>query len=123
MRRILIVDDEPSVKHSLADAFEDRDWEVLTAENTEDSLALCEEFPPDAAIVDIRLPGLDGNEFIRRACSIAPCAVFVICTGSREYVLPDDLRQLSCVCPAIFTKPIEDMDQLEKKILLMMDHR
>jgi len=82
---------------------------------------LLETESPTAALVDIRLPGMDGNDFIRKACLLRPRMVFVICTGSPEYLVPPDLSGLSRVSSQLFKKPVTGLGDLENEILGLME--
>ncbi len=68
--RILIVDDEQQVCEVLSELlFEDAhgvDFKVQWATSGEDALKLSKEFEPDIAIVDIKMPGMWGDELIKR---------------------------------------------------------
>jgi len=121
MKKILILDDEPTVRHSFVDFFEDQMWQPIQAESGESALLLLESERPLAAIVDMRLPGMDGNEFIREACKRGFIMAFVICTGSPEYDVPDDLQALSCVSNHLFKKPVADFNELEKQVICTMN--
>ncbi|MDM8521866.1 response regulator [Desulfococcaceae bacterium HSG8] len=117
MKSILIIDDEQAVRDSFADYFEDRLWLPIRAESAEDALDLLETESPDAAVVDVRLPGMDGNDFIRKAYPLNPETAFIICTGSPEYLVPPDLMEVPCVSDRLFKKPVTRMDNLEKEII------
>ncbi len=117
MKTILILDDEKAVRESLADYFEDRLWKVLRAESAEDALKLLELELPSAAVIDVRLPGIDGNDFIRQVIKQNISMAFVICTGSPEYVVPSDLLGVACVSEHLFKKPVSSLAKLEEEIL------
>ncbi len=117
MKTMLILDDEQAVRDSFTDYFEDRLWRPVQAESAEEALELLETESPDAAIVDVRLPGMDGNDFIRKACLKSPNTAFVICTGSPEYVVLSDLLGLPRVSGRLFKKPVARMAELEEEIL------
>jgi len=117
MKTILILDDEQTVRESFADYFEDRLWRPVQAESAEEALKMLENETPIAAVVDVRLPGMDGNDFIREVCRRNIRMASVICTGSPEYTVPNDLVALSCVSNHLFKKPITDLADLEKDIL------
>lgn len=117
MNKILILDDEQILRQSLVDYFEDRMWLAVEAKSGADALALLKKERPVAAIVDIRLPGMDGNEFIREAYQRGFTMVFVICTGSPQYNLPDDLQALPCVANRVFKKPVADLSELEQEVI------
>ncbi len=62
-RRILIVDDEPSIADTLTLIFRSNGYEARTAYSAEQALELLEEWPPDLSIIDVVLPGMNGIEF------------------------------------------------------------
>jgi two-component system response regulator MprA len=65
--KILVVDDEPAVRDSLRRALELEGYEVDLAPDGESALArLAEPAHPDAVVLDILMPGLDGLEVCRR---------------------------------------------------------
>jgi len=118
---ILILDDEYVVRQSFADYFEDNLWRVVQAETAEQALDLLESEQPEVAIVDIRLPGIDGDEFIREAISRQKQLAFVICSGSPSYGVPADLQQQIKVSEHFFRKPVTNFEELEQDALRIMD--
>jgi two-component system response regulator MprA len=64
--RILIVDDEPSVRGSLQTALGLDGYDVAVAEDGRDALDALVEFPADAIVLDLMMPRLDGIEVCRR---------------------------------------------------------
>ena len=79
--RILIVDDEPSVRDSLRRWFRDDGYEVGVAEGANDALTRLAERRWDLALLDIRMRGTDGIELQRRMKEIDPDLVVIIMTG------------------------------------------
>jgi two-component system, NtrC family, response regulator HydG len=79
--RILIVDDEPSVRDSLRRWFRDDGYEVGVAEGANDALTRLAERQWDLALLDIRMRGTDGIELQRRMKEIDPNLVVIIMTG------------------------------------------
>jgi two-component system NtrC family response regulator len=66
MPTILIVDDDPAVRESLAEALTDMGHTVLEAPDGAAALGVVAEQPVDAVLLDLRMPGLDGLEVLRR---------------------------------------------------------
>jgi len=66
MRRVLVVDDEANLRHTLGYALRQEGYEVLTAENGEDGLEMFRTTKPELVILDVMLPRLDGFEVCRR---------------------------------------------------------
>ncbi|MBC7188368.1 MAG: response regulator [Calditrichaeota bacterium] len=58
--KVLVVDDEQVMRDSLRAWLEDEGFEVETAEDALKALAVAKERPFDVAVIDIRMPGMDG---------------------------------------------------------------
>ncbi len=121
MKTILILDDERIVRDSFSDYFQDRLWRPVQAESAERALKLLEAESPAAAVVDVRLSGMDGDAFIREARVKKPGMAFVICTGSPEYGIPDDLLGLPQVSNRLFRKPVISLADMEKDLLRVIE--
>ena len=120
VKTILILDDEPSIRDSFAAYFEDRLWQPIQVESAEHALEILEKTPISGVIVDIRLRGMDGNAFIRKAYTKHPNTAFVVCTGSPEYDVPMDLLKLPRVSNQVFRKPVFDMSKLERNLIRLI---
>ncbi len=66
MARILIVDDEPNLRHTVGYNLQREGYEVIQAADGEAALAAAESQPPDLVVLDLMLPGIDGLEVCRR---------------------------------------------------------
>jgi response regulator NasT len=64
--RLLLADDDRVIVATLAEALREQGFEVATAANGEEAVAVCEAQLPALAIMDIRMPRLDGIEAARR---------------------------------------------------------
>jgi CheY-like chemotaxis protein len=65
-KKILIVDDEKDVLSVLERGLAAEGYSVVKAENGEDALAIAENEQPDAVILDVLMPDMDGGEVARR---------------------------------------------------------
>ena len=79
--RIMIVDDEETICESLQAWFVRDGYQVETALSGEAALKLVEESPADIYLVDIKMPGMDGIEFLSRLKERQPNAIAVMMTA------------------------------------------
>jgi CheY-like chemotaxis protein len=59
-KRILVVDDSPLIREVAKVALAGAGWETLTAESGEEGLAMAADSAPDAILLDMVMPGMDG---------------------------------------------------------------
>lgn len=78
---ILVVDDDDFVRASFTNELAAAEYEVATAENGQAALALLAESDFDAALVDIRMPEVDGLTVVREGLKIAPETRMIVITG------------------------------------------
>ena len=79
--RILVVDDEPRVLHAISRVLE-RDYEVHCAQSPPEALEKAASFPPDLALLDVRMPVMDGFELMRQLTAGNPELDVILMTGS-----------------------------------------
>ena len=79
--KLLIVDDELSVRDSLGKWFREEGYEVATCENANDALTQLAQHRWDGALVDIKMHGTDGIELQRRMHEVDPDLVVIMMTG------------------------------------------
>ncbi|GAB6039026.1 response regulator [Fundidesulfovibrio butyratiphilus] len=120
---ILVVDDETPVRISLAAYLEDEGFDVRVADSAEKALESVSAHPPDVAVVDLRLPGMDGASFILEMAKRLPGTLFLIHTGSTKFSLSDELKAIGIRDEHIFFKPVLDMSEMADKIRDLLDKR
>jgi two-component system, NtrC family, sensor kinase len=81
MTKILLVDDEESIRNMMRMTLELDGYQVLVAENGPTALKIFRETSPDVVLLDVRLPGMDGIEVLSRIKAIDADAEVVIITG------------------------------------------
>ncbi len=64
--RLLVVDDEPNIRELLSASLRYAGFEVATAADGQQALALADSFRPDLIVLDVMMPGLDGFGVVRR---------------------------------------------------------
>ena len=118
--RVLVVDDEPSIRNSLVEFLEDCHFDVSAADSAESALDLIARITIDVALVDIRLPKLDGDSLILQAHQLRPRMRFLIHTGSVEYKLPEELKSFGVTQDHVFLKPQMDLSVFKDAICKLM---
>jgi two-component system OmpR family response regulator len=83
--RVLVVDDEESLADLLSMALRYEGWDVRTAVNGASAIRVAHDFRPDAVVLDVMLPDVDGLEVLHRLRSVAP-EVTVLFLTARDSV-------------------------------------
>ncbi len=133
---ILIVDDEESVRDSLYSWFIEDRYRVECAENAKVALSMLESESFDIILADIKMPGMDGLEMLRRIKAMRKESIVIMMTafatvdtavqalkdGAFDYVTkpfdPDDLSHLIRNAAKLITLADENMVLKEKVMLL-----
>ena len=116
--RILVIEDEPDLLASLAQALREEGYAVDTADNGDDGLFAAEGTDYDAIVLDVMLPGLDGWEILKRLRKTKKTPVLMLTardqsrdrvrgldTGADDYVVkPFDLDELFARLRAIIRR-------------------
>lgn len=118
--RILIVDDDPVVRDSLGKWFESENYEVAVDSDARSALDRLARERHDLALVDIKMPGMDGIELQARMREIDPETPVIIMTG---YASVDTaVRALKNGAYDYITKPF-DPDELVHLVSRALEHR
>jgi DNA-binding NtrC family response regulator len=78
---ILVVDDEPIIRDSLAEFLEQEGFPVVACGSAEDGLRAASEQAFDVALCDVQLPGMDGLELLERLLKISPATFVLLITA------------------------------------------
>lgn len=81
MSRILIIDDEKSIRNSLKDVLEYEGHEIVEAENGIEGLKMVREDDHDLILCDIKMPRMDGLEFLDMALESKPESTIIMISG------------------------------------------
>jgi two-component system chemotaxis response regulator CheY len=75
--RVLIVEDDRSIRGTLAEILADEGYLVQTAENGQQALEVCRaQLAPDLILLDLQMPVMDGWEFMRVRTATYSCRAF-----------------------------------------------
>ena len=124
--RVLVVEDEPDLLASLAQALREEGYAVDTADNGNDGLFNAEGVDYDAIVLDVMLPGIDGWEILRRLRRTKKTPVLMLTakdqthdrvrgldTGADDYVVkPFDLEEIFARLRAIIRRSINKTTNL-----------
>ena len=83
--RVLVVEDDESIRQFIELALVDDGYEVALAEDGAKALALAPRFRPDVVLLDLRMPGIDGWRFADRyRDGPGPHAPILVLTAARD---------------------------------------
>lgn len=105
-RRILFVDDEPNMLASMRNVLRKQReaWEMVFASGGPEALAEMEKSPFDVIVADMRMPGMDGPELLRRVKEAFPRTVRIVLSGQADR---DALGRAMGVAHQFMSKPSE----------------
>ena len=87
MARMLVVDDDPAWQALYRMAFDDR-FEIFEAMDGQQGLAMLEAVHPDVILLDLRMPKMDGLDFIRKVDLKGDHPPIVVCSGTLDAERP-----------------------------------
>jgi len=120
--QILIVDDEAGLPDAIRDYLEDEtEFAVTLATSGEEGIEMLDQIKPDVCIVDMRLPGMNGNEFIIKIHEKLPECKFIIHTGSIDYSLPPELKKIGITKDLILSKPVKGLATFKTQIQKLIE--
>jgi two-component system, OmpR family, response regulator MprA len=115
--RILVVDDDPAVREALRRILTLGGYEVQVAEDGEQALELIAQAVPDAVVLDLGLPGIDGLEVCRRIRRLGNRVPVLMLTG-RDAV-PDRIDGLDVGADDYMIKPF-DVGELKARVRALL---
>ncbi len=99
MTKILVIDDDARDRELLTAVLEERGYEVILADNGGTGLMLCHRRTPDAVVLDLNMPGIDGRSILRQLRILYPTLPVVVFSGhSTEEIEQEMLNQGATAC-------------------------
>src|SRR3974390_1883665 len=117
---IVVADDEASARSGLATLLRDEGFDVSVAEDGLKALLLIQESAPDVLVTDLRMPGLDGIELLRRAREEHPETIVVLMTAYAD--VETAVRAMQEGAEHYLTKPLQ-IDELLLVIRRALEQR
>ena len=108
-KKILLVDDEKEFVHTLSERLQTRNLDSAVVYDGEQALSVLETEAPEVMVLDLKMPGIDGLEVLRRVKRDHPATEVIILTGhgsEQEEKLAEELGAF-----AYLNKPV-DIDVL-----------
>lgn len=118
--KVLLVDDEDEFVKSLSERIQMRDIESGVAFNGEEALGIVDEDMPDVMVLDLKMPGIDGLEVLRRVRKTYPDVQVIMLTGHGSEKDEREARRLGAF--EYLQKPTE-IDRLVETIKRAYKHK
>jgi two-component system response regulator MprA len=115
--RVLVVDDDRAVREALRRALTLADYEVQTAEDGNGAIDLIAQSVPDAVVLDVGLPDIDGLELCRRLRTLGNRVPILMLTARAE--VSDRVEGLDAGADDYLVKPF-DLDELKARMRALL---
>jgi DNA-binding NtrC family response regulator len=106
MDRLLLIDDEPNILRVLSMSLKADGYDVISAQSGAEGLAAFENEKPAIVLTDIKMPGMDGIEVLKKVKDIDPDAEVIIITGHGD--IENAIEALKYGASDFITKPVRD---------------
>jgi DNA-binding response OmpR family regulator len=114
---ILVIDDDKSILRTLTRILQKAGYEVVTAETGKEAMEKAEQTSYDLALVDVRLPDMDGTDLLTKLQDTTPNTVKIVITGFPS--LETGVKALDGGADAYLVKPVrpeELLSLIEEKL-------
>lgn len=111
---VLVIDDEKIIRQSFCDQLEDLGYRVMTAENGRAGIELLHSAHLDLILTDLRMPEIDGLEFIRHCKESDPDIPIIVISGVGR--ISDAVEALRRGADDYLIKPVNDLAMLEHRV-------
>lgn len=120
---LLIVDDEDAFRRHITKALSRRGYSVTSVAGGEEAITIARRIPFDVAIVDMKMPGMDGLQVIRELKGIQPFLVGIVLTGYGS--IPNAVDAIKAGAYNYITKPcsVQEIEMLLRTACLTPSHK
>jgi CheY-like chemotaxis protein len=109
MTKILVIDDDARDRGLLVAVLEERGYEVILADNGGTGLMLCHRQTPDAVVLDLNMPGIDGRSILQQLRILHPTLPVVVFSGHGTEVVEQEMLDQGATA---FIQKAFSLDQL-----------
>lgn len=113
MRKLLVVDDEHDICDFVKNFFQDRGFQVFTADNGDEALKVAKAEKPNVILLDIKMEGMDGIAVLKHLKTIDKAFNVIMVTALEDQDKMNEAARLGA-CGYI-TKPLQ-LDNLESAV-------
>lgn len=113
--KILVVDDEENIRFLYKEELEDEGYKVTLAANAEEAMKKIIEQQPDLITLDIKMPGMDGIEFLRKLKEENRNIPVILCSAYGSY--KQDFRVWASDAYVVKSADLRELKQTIKEIL------
>ncbi|MCA0991199.1 response regulator [Bacillus hwajinpoensis] len=111
--KILIVDDQYGIRILLNEIFQKEGYQTFQAANGVQALSIVKSEDPDLVILDMKIPGMDGLEILKRIKKMEARALVIIMTAYGELDMIHEAMDLGAITH--FAKPF-DIDEIRATV-------
>ena len=104
-KRVLIAEDDPDTRFLLSLVLNEHGYDVVTAADGIEALALAEQHPPDLMIFDQMMPRMTGTQLAAEVAKVQPDLPVILYTGFNEGIPRSEVE--AARVRAVATKPID----------------
>jgi len=119
-KNILVVDDELLIRDLLYDFFAEKGWDVSITDSAIKGLEMLKNRTYDMALVDLKMPEMDGMSFIQKLRALYPELSVIIITAFPNYETAVEALRLKI--DDYITKPF-NINKLYKRICSLLDNK
>ncbi len=115
MKKIMVVDDEENIRFLYKEELAEEGYQVVLAGSGQEALDKLEEEKPDIITLDIKMPGMDGIETLRKIKEVDKTIPVVLCTAYGQY--KQDFSSWASDAYVVKSADLSELKNTLKKIL------